>query len=206
MTIKAEWLQAWKAEDARPYSDRCSHAADVVFIDCQIKLMKAHSIQTWKELCYWNFVSLIKRHLQDSVRTVVLAFNDYALVPSAKNTTQRKRVRHVPQVAVDSNETLPATILGGVHHEPHLQDKGDPPDLEGGPPGLVQLQPGQRLIIDHAGHPVEYTVDAAPRALTHLAPLGEADVKFLLYTAYGRMIVEATEWRRRTATTSRSRC
>eukprot|EP00961_Rhodomonas_salina_P005737 77453-Rhodomonas_salina.1 len=60
-------------------------------------------------------------------------------------------------------------------------------------PGLVQLQPGQRLIIDHAGHPVEYTVDAAPRALTHLAPLGEADVKFPRYAAYGRMIVEATD-------------
>eukprot|EP00961_Rhodomonas_salina_P217323 2936585-Rhodomonas_salina.1 len=78
MTIKAEWLQAWKAEDPRAYSDRCWHPVDVVFIDGQIKLMKAFGIRTWKELCYWNFASAIKRHFQGGEHTVVLAFDDYA--------------------------------------------------------------------------------------------------------------------------------
>eukprot|EP00961_Rhodomonas_salina_P295507 3935517-Rhodomonas_salina.1 len=60
-------------------------------------------------------------------------------------------------------------------------------------PALVQLQPGQRLIIDHAGHPVEHTVDAPPRELTELPPLGEADVKFPRYAPLGRMVAEATD-------------
>eukprot|EP00961_Rhodomonas_salina_P292989 3933388-Rhodomonas_salina.1 len=190
MTIKAEWMHAWKSEDPRAFSDKCKHAADVVFIDGQIKLMKAHSIRTWKELCYWNFASGIKRHFQNGATTVVLAFDDYSHVPAAKNMTQTKRIRNVPAVSVHKNETLPATIPENWSEcimnrtfktkVIHLVTQAVP--------GLVQLQPGQRLIIDHQGSPVEYRVDAEPCVLAHLQPLGEADIKFPRYAAYGSML------------------
>lgn len=195
MTIKRDWLQIWKGEDPAAFSPRCAHPVDVVFIDAQIKLMKSMCITTWKELVYWQFASPVKRHFANGASTVVVAFDNYAHVPLAKNMTQTRRVRNVPQIKVHQNETLPATIPSDWAQRImnrtfktkviHLVVRTLPQ--------LVQLQPGQRLIIDHEGHPVCHTATGEPEPLTEMQPLGEADVKFTRYMSLGRMLVEATD-------------
>ena len=195
MTIDAGWLKAWKKESAAAFSPKCRHAIDVVFIDGQIKLMKAMGITTWKELVYFNFCSPVKRHFAAGAHTVVVAFDDYALVPTAKGMTQAKRVKHVPKVDVHANETLPATIP--ANWATLMMNRAFKTKvilmIAQALPALVPLAPGQRLIIDHRGHPVCHAAGAAPVELEDLPPAGEADVKAMRYACLGRLLVEATD-------------
>jgi hypothetical protein len=195
MTIDAGWLRAWKKESAAAFSAKCRHPVDVVFIDGQIKLMKAMVITTWKELVYYNFASPVKRHFAGGAHTVVVAFDDYALVPTAKGMTQARRVKHVPQVDVHGNETLPATIP--ANWATLMMNRAFKTKviamISRALPALVPLAPGQRLIIDHVGHPVCHARDAEPVELEDLPPAGEADVKAMRYARLGRMLIDATD-------------
>lgn len=194
MTISRGWPEVWKKENGGAFSPKCRHAIDVAFIDGQIKLMKAMSITTWKELVYWNFASPIKRHFASGASTVVLAFDDYTHVPEAKNMTQTKRVRHVPDAGGHPNESLPATIpenwsqciMNRTFKTKVIRFIAETV------PKLVTLAPGQRLIVDHQGHPLQYTTEG-PGLLEDVPPAGEADVKFARYARLGRMLVEATD-------------
>jgi hypothetical protein len=195
MTIDAGWLKAWKKESAAAFSPKCRHPVDVVFIDGQIKLMKAMGIATWKELVYWNFASPVKRHFAAGAHTVVVAFDDYALVPAAKGMTQARRVKHVQKVDVHANETLPATIP--ANWAVLMMNRAFKTKviamITAALPALVPLGRGQRLIIDHRGHPVCHSGDGEPTELEDLPPAGEADVKAMRYARLGRLLIEATD-------------
>ena len=195
MTISRDWMAVWKGENGRAFTPKCTHPIDVAFIDGQIKLMKSMSITTWRELVYWQFGSPVKRYFAAGAKTVVVAFDNYAHVPPAKNMTQAKRTKHVPVPGMHRNEALPATvpenwaqcIMNRVFKTKviHLVARTLPK--------IVPLQPGQRLIIDHEGHPMQYTATGDPTELVDLQPLGEADIKFTRYASLGPMLVEATD-------------
>lgn len=174
----------------------CQHACDVAFIDGQIKLMKAMHVKSWTELVFRNFYCSVNRYFSMGIRTVVLAFDDYALVPMAKNMTQCKRKRHIPDVAVHRNETLPAEIphnwqqciMNRAFKTKVIQLVIDTL------PGMLNLATGQSLIIDYKGVPVVHHANGTTESLPdEFAAMGEADVKFTRYTAFGSMLVDAID-------------
>ena len=64
-----------------------------VFIDGQIKLNSAYNevTQTWDEYMRRQFLFTIQSYFRQpnsSINTVILAFDNYSLVPHAKNMTQ----------------------------------------------------------------------------------------------------------------------
>ncbi len=62
-------------------------------------------------------------------------------------------------------------------------------------PLLVDLAPGEQLIVDYMGAPVRYTHGGGPpSAMTEFEALGEADLKFFRYAErYGSLLVMATD-------------
>lgn len=53
---------------------------------------------TWAEYVYSQFVRPLER-FYEACDTVILAFDNYELVPPAKCMTQQKRRRHIPVLA-----------------------------------------------------------------------------------------------------------
>lgn len=195
MTIKAEWMQIWKKENNKIFTNQIQHASDIVFIDGQIKLMKSTHVVTWKDLIHRQYCACINRYFQMGIRTVVLAFDDYDYVPLSKNMTQTKRKRHVPSVQVHENQSLPSELPHNwqqcimnrtfktkvIHLIVEML------------PQMIRLTEKQSLIIDYKGSPVMYTADQQEKILTDFESLGEADIKFTRYMAFGNMLVDATD-------------
>lgn len=195
MTIKAEWMQIWKKENSKMFTNQIQHASDVAFIDGQIKLMKATHVVTWKELVVRQYCACINRYFQMGIKTVVLAFDDYDYVPLCKNMTQMKRKRHIPPVDVHENQSLPAELPHNwqqcimnrtfktkvIHLIVEML------------PQMIRLTDKQSLIIDYKGPPVMYFADQEEKVLADFPSLGEADIKFTRYMAFGNMLVDATD-------------
>jgi hypothetical protein len=66
---------------------------DTVFIDCQVKLMKAAQFDTWGVFFAVQFFKTIENGFALGASTVVLAFDDYRHVPVSKTMTQVKRAK-----------------------------------------------------------------------------------------------------------------
>lgn len=196
MTIKSDWMHIWKASTApSSFSAACQHAMDVVFIDGQIKLMKSSHITTWGELCRFMFVNPVNKYFASGAKTVVLAFDNYTYVPVSKNMTQLQRLKHVPDIECHKNDTLPSVIP--FNWQERLMNRTFKTKvikmLAETIPQLVNLGPGQQLIIDYYDHPVSYAKGREPLLFEDLRPLGEADIKFCRYSKLGNMVVDATD-------------
>ena len=195
MTINAAWIQQWKTENQAPFSRRLQHGAQCAFIDGQIKLMKGQHVTTWKDYVFFQFVRVIKKYYDMGIKTVVLAFDHYPLVPKAKNMTQFKRRKHIPCVDFNPSEVLPPTIPW--NWDVMIMNRSFKSKViqlvVTTVPDLIQLLPDQRLIIDYHTFPIHYTPDNPPFEDKSFPPLGEADIKFTRYTKFGDLLVEATD-------------
>ncbi len=194
MTIHRDWIVAWKTDDKSAFTTLKQGSFQTVFIDGQIKLMKSSHIKTWKDYMDCQFAWNIRTYFQSGVSTVVLAFDNYDYVPTAKGMTQTKRRKHLPKLDEIEETPLP----------PFIPDNWDAAIMNRTfktkvihlvcekLPELVRIPQGKRLIIDYQGQPVVYDSNGISK-IESMSPLGEADVKFTRYAHMGRMMIEATD-------------
>ena len=110
MTIDSGWVKILKSGMPTAFTDKPPIQPKVVFIDGQIKLMKAAHITTWPQFLKSQFFGTIERAFETGASVVVLGFDNYQHVPSAKNMTQRKRSQHVPSMDFDQSDNLPEIL------------------------------------------------------------------------------------------------
>jgi hypothetical protein len=110
MTIDSGWVKILKSARPAAFSSSIPTRPGTVFIDGQIKLMKGSHVRTWKQFVEMQFYNTIEKAFETGAHTVVLGFDNYQHVPTAKNMTQRKRSQHVPVVDFTSTSELPERL------------------------------------------------------------------------------------------------
>jgi len=93
MTIHADFFKIVKEGCGHAFTDEPPLSPDVVFIDGQVKLMKADAIKSWELFFQIQFYKTIERCFALGAHTVVLGFDNYEHVPSSKAMTQAKRAK-----------------------------------------------------------------------------------------------------------------
>ena len=93
MTIHADFFKIVKENCGDAFSTNAPMLPDVVFIDGQVKLMKADAVNTWELFFCVQFFKTIEKSFAMGAQTVVLAFDDYEHVPASKAMTQAKRAK-----------------------------------------------------------------------------------------------------------------
>ena len=90
MTIDSSWIACLKEEAPDAFTSLPPFAPDAVFCDGQIKLMcpAVGELFTWADYIFRQFSRGLQRYLDTGTDCVVLAFDDYRHVPSAKYMTQ----------------------------------------------------------------------------------------------------------------------
>jgi hypothetical protein len=93
MTIHSDFFKIVKEDCGHAFTDAPPLTPDVVFIDGQVKLMKADAITSWELFYSVQFYLTVEKCFALGAHTVVLAFDDYDHVPSSKAMTQAKRAK-----------------------------------------------------------------------------------------------------------------
>lgn len=111
MTIDSGWVRILKQGRPDAFTNRMPTGVtpSVVFIDGQIKLMKADYIKTWQQFLDYQFERVIQDAFDTGSPIVVLAFDNYEHVPVSKAPTQRRRTSAVPVMTFDPTDDLPRT-------------------------------------------------------------------------------------------------
>jgi hypothetical protein len=92
MTIDRSFIENFKALAPNAFDTNIPTDVETVFIDGQLKLQVPAGIYTWDVFFDCLFRKMIQRYLaMDSIKTVILAFDDSANSPYAKGPTQAKR-------------------------------------------------------------------------------------------------------------------
>ena len=158
--------------------------------------MKAESINTWTLFLRQQFIRCLDRAFEKNIPVVVLGFDNYVHVPTAKSMTQRKRMRDLAALEFQKGQELPTTIPDNwaaaiknrafktkvisfivSNLRKHYQDSSS------------------TLIIDYMGVP---EVIGAPMKIPlelQNADLkrGECDIKAFIWTALGPLLVDSTD-------------
>jgi hypothetical protein len=108
MTIHADFFKIVKEGCGHAFTDTPPVAPDVVFIDGQVKLMKADAITSWELFFSIQFYKTIERCFALGAHTVVLGFDDYEHVPSSKAMTQAKRAKQRVDYECAQTSALPS--------------------------------------------------------------------------------------------------
>jgi hypothetical protein len=204
MTIDSSWIASFKEESPDAFTKHIPFRPAAAFCDGQIRLMRGHTgdFMTWDMYLWQQFTAHIKRFYDSQmVTTVILAFDDYANVPEAKCMTQLKRRRHLPKLEMLEREPLPSFVPSGERWDQSIANRVFKSKVIRlvieRLPGLLQLRPGQTLIVDYAGCPKEFkVVDSTLQChdLPNLIPMGEADVKFTRYAdLYRDLLVDSVD-------------
>jgi hypothetical protein len=204
MTIDSTWLCAFKEELPHAFTKKRPFTPAAAFVDGQIRLMQGMQSepQTWDDFIFRQFA----RHLQrifEVCDVVVLAFDNYEHVPTAKCMTQLKRRRNVPPIPFSAHSELPCMVPEGERWTQCISNrtfKGRVIDLVllRLPALLLHLKPGRRFIVDYQD-PVEYrfnpeTNQIQRRTLEGFPPLGEADLKFVRHASmHGSLLVDSID-------------
>lgn len=110
MTIDSGWTKIIKEGVPEAFTPDLQSKPHTVFIDGQINLMKADYINTWKLFLEKQFTEKIRAAFALGARVVVLAFDNYRHVPTAKNMTQLQRSRNVPVLQFSEADDLPPLL------------------------------------------------------------------------------------------------
>ena len=110
MTIDSGWVKILKTSVPGAFTPALPRLASTVFVDGQIKLMKADYIRTWQQFFENQFVYTVEKAFESGASVVVMGFDDYTYVPVCKNMTQVKRNKSVPNMDFDEHDDLPSTI------------------------------------------------------------------------------------------------
>lgn len=108
MTIHSDFFKIIKDGCGHAFTDSPPLAPDVVFIDGQVKLMKADAITTWELFYSVQFFRTVEKCFALGAHTVVLAFDDYDHVPSSKAMTQAKRAKQRVNYDFAQTSALPS--------------------------------------------------------------------------------------------------
>ena len=214
-------MELMRREAAAAFQDTLpgGNRTQATFIDGQIKLMKADSIQTWAHFLYSQFTCIINRHFREyGCKTVVLAFDDKRYVPRAKAITQLKRRAGVGIIEFGEGDVLPNEIPPWKEVREHCRHSNRWPALTvasqaimnqhfknkviqlvcDSVPHLVLGTEGCRLVIDwQTIETYEYDAEGLIACSTPepASAIGEADIKFPYWM--GRlqtpMLIEATD-------------
>lgn len=104
MTIHADFFKIVKEGCGKAFSEDAPVRPDTVFIDGQVKLMKAAQVDSWGVFFTVQFFKTIENCFALGASTVVLGFNDYKHVPASKTMTQVKRAKQ--KVVIDFPESM----------------------------------------------------------------------------------------------------
>ena len=99
-----------KSKVPAAFTANCPVRPNVVFIDGQIKLMKSDAIRSWGSFVEFQFKRTVDNAFKTGARVVVLGFDNYVHVPTAKNMTQRKRMQDVQALEFTAESELPNAI------------------------------------------------------------------------------------------------
>ena len=203
MTIHTKWMELMRQEAPDAFQDTLpgGNRSQATFIDGQIKLMKADSIQTWAHFIYSQFTCIVNRHFREyGCRTVVLAFDDKRFVPRAKAITQLKRRAGVEIIDFGENDVLPNEIPPWKEAimNPHFKNKVIQLVCDSLPHLVQGATEGCKLIIDwQTIETHEYDVQGLIVASTPepASSIGEADIKFPYWMRRLQtpMLIEATD-------------
>lgn len=108
MTINADFFKIIKEGCSAAFTEAPPVKPDVVFIDGQVKLMKADAIGSWDLFFSVQFYRTIEKWFGMGAHTVVLAFDNYDHVPSSKAMTQAKRAKHRLNYEFAQTSSLPS--------------------------------------------------------------------------------------------------
>lgn len=204
MTIDSSWIACLKEEVPAAFTQHPPFQPDAVFIDGQIRLMPAgiEGVVPWEDYIQRQFERHVARYFQKGVSCVILAFDDYANVPSAKNMTQAKRRKHVPSLEFNARDCLPPSVPTGEEFTRCISNR----TFKSKVIQLVvhrlvsnlQCAEGQCLVVDYAGPPVRHYARSSGRAPEPIpglrGGLGEADVKFVPYLdIYAKLQVDSVD-------------
>jgi hypothetical protein len=205
MTIDSTWIASFKEEAPEAFTDHIPFRPRAVFCDGQIRLMRGYSqgLLTWDDYIWQQFYCPVSKFYRThGAEVVILAFDDYSRVPEAKCMTQLKRRRHIPKIDCLEREPLPPVCPCGTRWEQSIANRTFKAKVIARVihvlPGLLKLEPHQSLIIDYSGSPIQYTPNDdggyTETELSHLCPLGEADVKFPRYAEiYRDLLVDSVD-------------
>jgi hypothetical protein len=207
MTIDTQWLSCFKSECREAFTEKCRFKPAAVFSDGQIRLMQTGSpgLQTWDDYIYNRFIRYYAQFLKQA-DTLIIAFDNYQYVPTAKCMTQTSRRKHIPCIPFSSHSPLPCMVPQGEQWIQHISNRAFKmrvieliilrlPYL------LLSKNPSKTIIIDYET-PIKYTASTQDHrhfnieqeALTDYAPLGEADVKFCRWCdEYRNVIVDSID-------------
>ena len=191
MTIDSSWIACFKQEAPLAFTAHAPFSPDAVFIDGQIRLMPAgvDGVVSWEDYIQRQFERHISKYFSRGVSCVILAFDDYAHVPSAKNMTQAKRRRHVPSLDFHARDALPPCVPRGEDFSRCISNRAFKAKV-------IQLVvhrlttnlscgESQCLVVDYCGAPVRHYARSLGRPAEAIPGLdrrlGEADVKFVPY-------------------------
>ncbi len=107
MTIEKQWIEIMKIEAPDAFTNEINIQPSVGFIDAQIKLMAMPSESTWESFIQHQFQAPIIAMHALGIKTPILAFDDYSLVPKAKSITQAKRREKLVPINFSKDDVLP---------------------------------------------------------------------------------------------------
>ena len=116
MTIDSGWVKILKTSVPDAFTHTLPRPASTVFVDGQIKLMKADYIRTWQQFFENQFVHTVEKAFESGASVVVMGFDDYTYVPVCKNMTQTKRNKSVPNEHDDLPSTIPENWSGAIRN------------------------------------------------------------------------------------------
>lgn len=222
MTIDSGWVKLVKTLVPTAFHKICPFRPTVVFIDGQIKLMAPQDIHTWETYFERQFLNTIEAQFRTGASVVVMGFDDYQFVPTAKAPTQRKRNTHVPTVNFEEGQDLPSrppsSMSGAMRnrafktkviafivrslrmHYKHETHRSVVVDYVGAPEVL-----GRPLVLPGVFQPrVSQAAPApAPEAASEPAPepappppelkRGECDIKAFAWAELGPLLIVSTD-------------
>jgi hypothetical protein len=197
MTIDRGFLEIWKAKCPHAFTATPPFKPHTGFIDGQLHLMRPKGMTSWQLLLQCQFVAPINRLFSMGATVVVLAFDNYKRVPTAKQPTQRKRTKRVPTVPWDADAQLPPIIPD--NYETILANRVFKARVcqfvVSNIASAVELGGGRRLIVDYDNMPLEFTAEEdEPQPRSGFTMLGESDVKFCAHLEPGkRMIIDSVD-------------
>ena len=110
MTINSDFFKIIKEGCPNAFNENVPLKPDIVFIDGQVKLMKAAQVDSWGLFFQIQFFKTIENSFALGAHTVVLGFDDYTHVPSSKNMTQVKRSKQKIVMEFAQSSSLPSKM------------------------------------------------------------------------------------------------
>lgn len=163
-------------------------------------LMVSSHVTQWTDILNRNFGYPINRYFKLGCRRVVICWDDYTFVSSAKSITQANRSKKVAPFVFGAGEDLPSLVPGDYNEKIRNRNfKRKVIDfLATHLPHTVCLKGGRELIIDYVHAPIRYFFDEAKGCVSHevleLPPVGEADVKYSRHVdMWGDSIVHSVD-------------